>query len=56
MEDELGGDLSGLLLDHPTTTRRADLAAFTCGISVGRGQNVVAERGERHPNMIAKVD
>ena len=48
--------MSGVLLDHPTTTRRADFAAFTGGISGGRGQNVVAERGERHPNMIAKVD
>ena len=45
-----------MLLDHPTTTHRADFVAFTAGISGGRGQNVVAECGERHLNMIAKVD
>ena len=56
MEDELGGELSGVLLDHPTTTRRADFAAFTGGISGGRGQNVVVEHGERRPDIIAKVD
>ena len=56
MEDELGADLSGVLLDYPTTMRRADFAAFTGGISGGRGQNVVAEHRERHPDMIAKVD
>ena len=55
MEDELGGDLSGVLLDHPTTLR-ADFMAFAGGISGGRGQNVVAEHGERRPDMIAKVD
>ena len=44
-----------MLLDHPTP-RRADFAAFTGGISGGRGQNVVAERGERRSDMIAKVD
>ena len=55
-EDELGGDLAVVLLDHPTTTCRADFADFTSGISRGRGQNVVAECGKRHPNMIAKVD
>lgn len=48
--------MSGVLLDHPTTTRRADFEAFTGGISGVRGQNMVAERGERCPNMIANVD
>ena len=56
MEDELGGDLSGVLLVHPTTMSRADFAALTGGISGGRGQNVLAEHGKRCLDMIAKVD